>query len=170
MEGIRGGLSCIMKRYVEVNNKYMINYDPTKESSYLVPVDANNLYGDAMSFKLPCKAFKWCSTEENILEISKTHGIKDSFPDDNDIGYIIKVNLDYPKELHDKHNDYPFSPIHKEIRNEDLSPYQNKLRKITKSRKLVTCLESKEGLICDYRTLKQSIQHGLKLNRIECAI
>ena len=60
MEGIRGGLSCIMKRYVEANNKYMINYDPTKESSYLVPVDANNLYGDAMSFKLPYKAFKWC--------------------------------------------------------------------------------------------------------------
>jgi hypothetical protein len=64
MEEIRNGLSCIMKRYVEANNKYMINYDPTKESSYLVPVDANNLYGDAMSFKLPCKAFKWCTTEE----------------------------------------------------------------------------------------------------------
>jgi hypothetical protein len=43
MEGIRGGLSCIMKRHVEANNKYMINYDPDKESSYLVPVDANDL-------------------------------------------------------------------------------------------------------------------------------
>ena len=167
MEGIRGGLSCIMKRYVEANNKYMINYDPTKESSFLVPVDANNLYGDAMSFKLPCKNFKWCDEkdlkylEENILEI----------PDDSDIGYIIKVKeLIYPKEFHDKHNDYTLFPIHKNIKNEDLSPYQNKLRKITKSRKLVTSLENKNGLICDYRTLKQSIQHGLKLNGIECAI
>jgi hypothetical protein len=53
MEGIRGGLSFIMKRYIEANNKHMINYDPTKESSYLVPIDANNLYGDGMSFKLP---------------------------------------------------------------------------------------------------------------------
>ena len=49
MEGIRGGLSCIIKRYVEANNNYMLNYDPMKESSYLIPVDANNLYGDAMS-------------------------------------------------------------------------------------------------------------------------
>ncbi len=48
MEGIKGGLSCIMNRYVEANNKYMINYNPTKESSFLVPVDANNLYGDAV--------------------------------------------------------------------------------------------------------------------------
>jgi hypothetical protein len=58
MEGIRGGLSCIMKRYVEANNKYMINYDPSKESSYLVQVDANNLYGDPMSFKLSCRGFE----------------------------------------------------------------------------------------------------------------
>jgi hypothetical protein len=168
MEGIRGGLSCIMKRYVEANNKYMINYNPTKESSFLVPttVDANNLYGDAMSFKLPYKAFKWCSTEEiryleeQLLEI----------PDDNDIGYTLKVSLDYPKELHNEHNDYPLFPIHKDIKNENLSPYQNKLRKITKSRKLITSLEGKEGLICDYRTLKQAIQHGLKLTGVECAI
>jgi hypothetical protein len=150
MEGIRGGLSCIMKRYVEANNKYMINYDPTKESSYQVPVDANNLYGDAMSFKLPCRGFKWCTTEE--LKYLEEHLLE--IPNNNDIGYTLKVSLDYPKELHDKHNDYPFFPIHKDIKNENLSPYQNKLRNITKSRKLITSLEDKKGLICDYRTLK----------------
>jgi hypothetical protein len=165
MEGIRGGLSCIMKRYVEANNKYMINYDPTKESSFLVPVDANNLYGDAMSFKLPCKAFKWCITEE--LKYLEEHLLE--IPNNNDIEYMLKVSLDYSKELHDKHNDYPFFPIHKDIKNEDLSPYRKKLKKI-KSRKLATSLENKEGLTCDYRTLKQAIQHGLKLKGIECAI
>ena len=88
MEGIRGGLSCIIKRYVEVNNKYIINYDSTKELVYLIPVDANNLYGHAMSFKLPYKSFKWYSTEEiryleeRLLEI----------PDDNNIGYTLKVD------------------------------------------------------------------------------
>ncbi len=73
----------------------MINYDSTKESSYLVPVDANNLYGDAMSFKLPYKSLKWCSTEE--IRYLEKHLLK--IPDDNDIGYIIKVKeLIYPKE------------------------------------------------------------------------
>jgi hypothetical protein len=73
--------------------------------SYLVPVDANNLYGDAMSFKLPCKAFKWCTTEE--LKYLEEHLLE--IPNNNGIGYTLKVSLDYPKELHDKHNDYPFS-------------------------------------------------------------
>jgi hypothetical protein len=102
MEGIRSGLSCIMKHYVEANINYMINYDPTKESLYLVPVDANNLDGDGVSFKLRDGAFKWYTQKEiqdlekRILEI----------PDDNDIDYTLKVKcLEHPKELHDKHND-----------------------------------------------------------------
>jgi hypothetical protein len=49
MEGIRGRLSFVSKRYVETNNKYMKNYDLKRESSYFIPVDANNLYGNAMS-------------------------------------------------------------------------------------------------------------------------
>jgi hypothetical protein len=168
MEGIRGGLSCIMLRYAEANNKYMITYDPSKNSIYIVSVDANNLYGFAMSFKLPYRGFKWCTPdeirrlEENLMDI----------PDDSNTGYIIKVkHLEYLKELHDYHNDYPFFPIHKDIEYEELSPYQKNLKlKCPPSRKLVASLEDKRGLICDYRTLKQSIQNGLKLHGIECAI
>jgi hypothetical protein len=150
MEGIRGGLSCIMKRYVKAENKYIGGNN--QQPSYIVPVDANNLYGDAMSFKLPYKDFKWCNEEEinylenNILDIS----------DDSDIGYTIKVKrLKYPKKLHNKHNDYPFFPMHKEIKQDDLSPYQRKLRSSStyQSRKLVASLEDKKGLVCDYRTL-----------------
>jgi hypothetical protein len=66
-----------------------------------------------LSFKLPYRAFEWCSNEdlselqEHILEI----------PDDSDIGYTLKVKcLEYPKELHDIHNDYQFFPIHKSIK------------------------------------------------------
>ena len=64
MEGIRGGISCVMRRYAKANNKYMKDYDPTKKSSFVVPVDANNLYGKAMQFKLPFRGFKWCNKEE----------------------------------------------------------------------------------------------------------
>jgi hypothetical protein len=88
----------------------------------------------------------------------------------------LKVDLDYPKELHDKHNDYAFFPIHKEITYNDLLTYQKKLlnkqspKSNYKSKKLVTSLEDKKGLTCDYRTLKQTIQHGLILKKIHCAI
>ena len=133
MEGMRG-LSCIMRRYAKSNNKYMINYDPNKETVNLVVVDANNLYGYAMQFKLPYKGFKWCNEEEldylydNILNISN----------DETIGYTLKVDLDYPKELHDKHNDYSFFANHKIIGYNDLSPYQQKLnnKKNYKSKKI----------------------------------
>jgi hypothetical protein len=170
MEGIRGGLSFIMKRYVKANNKYMKDYDPTRESIFLNPVDANNLYGYAMQFKLPYKGFKWCEEEkinylfDNILNLK----------DDEDVGYTLKVDLEYPKHLHDKQNDYSFFASHKIIENKDLSPYKKKLLnnevKKYKSKKLVLSLKDKKDFICDYRTLKQALEHGLVLKKIHCAI
>jgi hypothetical protein len=143
-------------------------YDPDSEKIYLIPVDANNLYGHTMQFKLPYKGFKWCDEEEldylmkNIMNLSN----------DSDIGYTLKVDLEYPKHLYDSHNDYPFFPIHKEIKYDDLSAYQKKLLKKRnyKSKKLITSLEDKKDLICDYRTLKQALEHGLILKKIHCAI
>jgi hypothetical protein len=58
LKGIRGGLSVITKRYVKANNKYMKDYDPNQESLFIIPEDANNLYGKGMSFKLPYRNFK----------------------------------------------------------------------------------------------------------------
>ena len=157
-----------MKRYVKANNKYIKDYDPTKELSYLVPVDANNLYAYAMQFKLPYRGFKWCNEEELYYLLNNILSI----PDDSDIGYNLKVDLDYPKKLHDEHNDYAIFPIHKEIKHDYLSTYQKKLlkRKNYKSKKLITSLEDKKGFVCDYRTLKQSIKEGLVLKKIHSAI
>jgi len=171
MEGIRGGLSVITKRYVKANNKYMKNHDPNQSSSYFVPVDANNLYGAAMSFKLPYKDFEWCSPEQ--IQYLSQHITE--IPDDNEIGYTLKVDLEYPKQLHDNHNDFPFFPEHKTITKEMLSNYQKKLMNknlgsISKTPKLITSLTNKEKMTVDYRTLKQALKYGLKLQKIHCAI
>ena len=58
-EGVRGGICHAIHRYAKANNKYMENYDKDEEYSYIQYVDANNLYGWAMSQKLPVNSFKW---------------------------------------------------------------------------------------------------------------
>jgi len=59
---IRGGLVQCCHRYTKANNKYLSDYDFSKESSFLMYVDASNLYGWAMSHPFPYKDFKWIST------------------------------------------------------------------------------------------------------------
>ena len=70
-KGIRGGISHISKRYAEANNKYMVNYDPDKPSTYIQYLDANNLYGWAMSQQLPTHGFSWMKniTKEKVMDI-----------------------------------------------------------------------------------------------------
>ena len=65
-EGIRGGICHAVHRYARANNKYMKNYDRSKESSYIQYLDTNNLYGAAMSEKLPINGFKWVNDISGI--------------------------------------------------------------------------------------------------------
>ena len=102
---IRGGIYHAIHRYAKANNKYMNNYDKNKESSYIQYLDANNLYGWAMSQKLPVDGFKW---EKNMLKFNEDF-IK-SYDGDSDKGYIFEVDVEYPKNLHDLHSDLPFLP------------------------------------------------------------
>lgn len=102
--GIRGGISQCSHRYAKANNKYMDAYDPKEPSSYLMYLDVNNLYGFAMTRRLPLKNFKWIDStdvDEKITEILGTSN-------DSSIGYILEVDLEYPENLHDQHIDYPF--------------------------------------------------------------
>ena len=91
-EGIRGGMCQSIHRYAKANNKYMKNYDKSIESSYLMYLDANNLYGWAMSQKLPVNGFKWV----NDLSRFNEDFIK-NYNENSDIGYFIEVDVEYPK-------------------------------------------------------------------------
>ncbi len=94
-KGIRGGVSSIMKRYSKANHKYLDDYDPNIPSQHMY-LDANNLYGWAMSKPQPHKNFRWIKEEELKSWESKP--------------CILEVDLEYPKELHDLHNEYPLAP------------------------------------------------------------
>ena len=76
--GIRGGISHISKRYAEANNKYMDNYDPDKPSSFIQYLDANNVYGWAMSQPLPTNGFKWMKnlTVDSVIKILEKEQVR----------------------------------------------------------------------------------------------
>jgi hypothetical protein len=135
---IRGGISTITKRHAKANNKYMAKYNPKKESIHIPYMDANNLYGLAMSQPLPIRDFKWMSGEE--LEKWRNYGCM-----------IVEVDLEYPEELHDKHNEYPLAPERMEVNKMD---------------KLIPNLNNKEKYVIHYKTLKQCLSLGLRLTKV----
>ena len=102
-KGIRGGIWHSIKRYVKANNKYMKDYDKNKESHYLKYWDVNDWYGSVVSQKLFVNDFKWA---EDISEFHENF-IK-SYNEESDEGYFLEVDLHYPEQLHDLHNDLPF--------------------------------------------------------------
>ena len=104
-EGIRGGICHSIHRHAKANNKYMENYDGNKESSYSQYLDANNLYGWAMSQKLPVNNFKWVKDTSR-----KNEEFKKNYNKNSKKGYILEVDVKYPKKLHDSHSDLPFLP------------------------------------------------------------
>jgi hypothetical protein len=80
---VRGGVSTVTKRYARANNKYMQDYDETKVSSYLSYLDANNLYGWAMSQSLPISGFKWIEDNFTVDDIK-------NYDPNSDIGYELR--------------------------------------------------------------------------------
>jgi hypothetical protein len=105
--GIRGGVAMISSRYARANNPALGPhfYDPTKPITWIVYWDANNLYGWAMSQALPLGDFRWLTGEE-MRAVDWEHWN----PETSDTGYIFELDLFYPSELHNDHNDYPLAP------------------------------------------------------------
>ena len=104
-KGIRGGICHAIHRYPKANNKYMKNYEKNEESLFLEDLDANNLYGWAMSQKLPVNGLKFV---RQVSKIDKDF-IK-NYDEDTDMGYILEVDVEYPKNVHDLHSDLRFLP------------------------------------------------------------
>ena len=146
-KGMRGGVSYIANRYGNANNKYMKEYDEKVPSKYIMYLDANNLYGWAMSQHLPTGNFKWMTDKE----ISKINLGK--YELDSKEGLILEVDLEYPKELHDLHNEYPIAPEKVKVSNDLLSAYCKKIAKkynISTGlvRKLIPTLRDKKSTCC----------------------
>ncbi|GFY53002.1 uncharacterized protein TNIN_453571 [Trichonephila inaurata madagascariensis] len=98
-KGIRGGISQCSNRYARANNKFLPNFEPSKPQNFLLYLDANNLYGWAMSQYLPLNDFKWV----DFLDV-------DNIDENGEKGYILEVDLEYPEFLHDDHSDLPLAP------------------------------------------------------------
>ena len=141
-KGIRGGVSMISNRHAKANNKYMgESFNEKEPSKYIVYLDANNLYGWAMSKPLPTHGFEWMKVDE--LETWELHSC------------ILVVDLEYPKSLHDLHNDYPLAP-------EQIM--------VNKTSKLIPNLGDKKKYALHYEALKQYLRLGLKLTHIHRGI
>ena len=142
-KGSRGGICQSIHRCSKANNKYMKNYDKNIISSYLMYLDANNLYGWAMSQKLPVNGFKW--VEKSRLSRFNEIFIK-NYNENSDKGYFLEVHIDYPKKLFDLHKNLPFLPERK---------------KVNKIEKLICSVEDKEKYVMHIKILKQALNHGL---------
>ena len=145
--GIRGGISQAVRKYTSANNKYMGDrFDPKSESSYLQYLDANNLYGWAMLQPLPTGGLRWVDVNPNEISELATR---------TDKGYILEVDVSYPKELHNPHNDLPFMCERMEINEVE---------------KLVPNLRDKKNYVIHIKVLDQALQHRLRLDRIHQVI
>ncbi|EZA48473.1 hypothetical protein X777_13782 [Ooceraea biroi] len=144
--GIRGGLSQCSHRYAQANNKYMQSYDPSEPSSYLMYFDVNNLYGWAMCQPLPYTDFRWVDDTSNF-EVNV-------IAPDSPKGYVLEVDLEYPRHLHDAHADLSFCPT----RDKPLGKRQDKL---------LATLYDKKRYVIHYRNLQQCTRHGLRVTKIQ---
>ena len=146
-QGIRGGITQAVRKYTSANNKYMGDkFNPNEDTTYLQYLDANILYGWAMSQPPPTGGFKWVDANPNEISELATR---------TDKGYVLEVDVSYPKDLHDSHNDLPFRCERMEINGVE---------------KLVPNLRDKKSYVIHIQALNQALQHGLRLDRIHQAI
>ena len=147
----------VSKRHAKANNPLCssTDYNPDKENNYIMYYDANKLYGSAMRQPLPYSDFKWLSGKVGKRQKGK--------------GWILEMDLEYPKELYAKHNDYPLAPEKLSIKEEWLSPYQTELlenKNMKNISKLVPNLIDRKKYVVHHRNLQLYLSFGIKLKKV----
>ena len=147
---IRGGISSVMgDRYVKSDENKKILY-----------IDANNLYGWAMSQYLPYDDIKF-DNNVKLEDILNT-------PDDSEIGYFVEVDLKYPDNIKEKTKHFPFCPENKFSPQDKFSDYMNEIKpdSYTQCRKLICDWTNKKNYLLHYRMLKFYVKHGMVVDKV----
>ncbi|XP_074604049.1 uncharacterized protein LOC141857450 [Brevipalpus obovatus] len=167
-KGIRGGVSSAVTHHATANQEYLPGFSPYVESSFIIYLDVNNLYGHALKQPMPFSEFEWVEEKnfDKVFEeiLGKAH---------TSLGYILEVDLMIPHELHDLYDEYPLAPEKITISKEELSKHQKDLLgrmaqrgfRWVPSEKLIPNLYPKKKYVVHYRTLKFYIEHGMKVEK-----
>ena len=166
-KGLRGGMCQVSHKQATANNKYMEDdFNKDEPSNYISYLDANNLYGLAMSQKLPIGQLKWAKKIPNIKE----------WNENDDFAYILEVDLEYPSHLYDEHSDYPLAPENIHVMENMLSEHQKDLHRHyyngkeatnEKQSKLILNLKDKEKYVVHIKTLKFYVEKGLIVKKVQ---
>lgn len=144
--GIRGGITQCVKRHAVANNVHIPEtYDPSKESNYIFYADINNLYGHAMTQKLPYGEFIWLDKVQNFDVLGTDPN--------GEYGYILDVDVHYPSSLFQIHADFPFLPVKNK-------PPGSKVEK------LLLDFTAKKNYVVHLANLQQALQAKLELKKV----
>ena len=160
----RGGVTMISHRHAVADNKYIRKDESERETdSYILYLDANNLYGKAMSERLPIGDYQW----DDVLTVEQLM----AFPVEGERGLFVECDLEYPEHLHDLHNDYPMAVEKMLVRDGMLSPFavalgQSTGRTSDKVEKLVPSLQNKMNYVCHIKNFQYYVKSGLVPTKI----
>ncbi len=151
---IRGGISSVMgDRYVKSNEQTKILY-----------LDANNLYGWAMSQNMPYKDFEF------VVDVSIDKILSTS--DDSHVGYFVECDLKYPNSIKFKTKNFPLAPVKRKVDYQELSDYQKELygKSYIPQEKLICDWKDKKNYLVHYRMLKFYVKMGMEVEKVHRVI
>ena len=167
-EGIRGGMTFVNKHHVVSNTpRIPEEYNPSQPETDLIYIDANNLYGNALSKKLPQSNFQWLSREDIESIDFQTFDYSDN------VGHLLEVDLEYPTELQDRTEQLPFAPEKCTISHRYFTEWmQEQWKQLSGEKifrgcsKLLLTHWNKVNYVVHGELLQFFLQKGMKLTRV----